>query len=116
VKSDDLDRVLSESREIRPSGSFASTVMVAVRREAGAPAPLAFPWTRTAVGLASCAVLTTAGVVAVLAGAPVRWVTPEWVGRALVAASSTEMLWLAASLVTSLVSFRWSMRLVGHRS
>lgn len=45
MKSDDLDRVLSEEPELVPSSGFVSSVMDAVRAEAMAP-PLAFPWRR----------------------------------------------------------------------
>ena len=116
MKLDDLDRALSESREIQPSGGFAASVMVAVRRDAQMPPALTFPWKRAVVGLTTCAALTIVGVALALTSGPVRWVTPDWFDRNLVAVLSAELYWTAGSLLASLVSFRWSMRLVGYRS
>ena len=116
MKPDDLDRVLSESREIRPSESFTGSVMTAVRREAEAPPPLAFPWKRALPGLAACATLTAVGVVMVLIAGPSEPAAAEWIGAGLAALRSAEVQWIAGSLLLSLLSFRGSMRLVGYRS
>lgn len=41
-----LDRILMSDEELMPSSGFAAAVMERVRKEAAAPAPLAFPWKR----------------------------------------------------------------------
>jgi|SRR5579863_1843381 len=62
MRHDDLNRILSAQEEIIPSSGFVSSVMDAVRHDAGAPRPIPFPWRRALPGL--CAVgLTFAWVV-----------------------------------------------------
>jgi hypothetical protein len=53
MSRDDLDRTLRDD-SIEPSSGFALRVMDAVRAVADAPPPLAFPWGRLALGVASC--------------------------------------------------------------
>jgi len=48
---DEIDRILARGDEILPSSGFAASVMDAVRREAAAPAPIAFPWKRALPGM-----------------------------------------------------------------
>jgi hypothetical protein len=43
---DEIDRWLSEDDVIVPASGFTEGVMDAVRREAAAPPPIPFPWTR----------------------------------------------------------------------
>lgn len=51
---EEIDRVLaSDAARVRASPRFAAAVMAAVRREAKAPPPLPFPWTRAAPGIAA---------------------------------------------------------------
>jgi hypothetical protein len=51
---DEIDRILADdAARVRASPGFAAAVMAAVRREATAPPPLAFPWTRAAPGIAA---------------------------------------------------------------
>lgn len=49
---EEIDRVLAaDAARVRASPRFAATVMAAVRREAKAPPPIPFPWTRAAPGI-----------------------------------------------------------------
>jgi len=116
VKQDDLDRVLSESREVRPSEGFTDSVMARVRVEAKAPPPLAFPWKRVAPGLVTCVVLTIVAVGIVFSSGPSQWTTPQWLDQTIDATQSVAVQWTVVALLASLVSFRWSMRLAGYRN
>jgi hypothetical protein len=54
VTPEEIDRELvRDATGVRASPRFASAVMAAVRREANAPPPLPFPWTRAAPGIAA---------------------------------------------------------------
>ena len=51
---EESDRALAnDASRVRASPRFAAAVMAAVRREAKAPPPLPFPWTRAAPGIAA---------------------------------------------------------------
>ena len=51
---EEIDRALAnDASRVRASPRFAAAVMAAVRREAKAPPPLPFPWTRAAPGIAA---------------------------------------------------------------
>jgi len=63
MKHDELDRLLAKADEIVPSSGFTAAVMDAVRREAAAPAPLAFPWRRAWPGILGAAVALVAVIV-----------------------------------------------------
>jgi hypothetical protein len=60
MTDDELERALAED-SIEPSSGFAAGVMDAVRLAASEPPPLPFPWSRLALGVASCALLASAG-------------------------------------------------------
>jgi hypothetical protein len=64
MREEELHRILSEEQKIVPSSGFVVSVMDAVRREAAAPPPIAFPWKRAMPGLFSAA-LALAWVVVV---------------------------------------------------
>ena len=51
MQNDELDNILAGEPAILPSSEFTASVMAAIRREASAPAPLAFPWRRALPGL-----------------------------------------------------------------
>jgi hypothetical protein len=54
VTPEEIDRALAnDASRVRASPRFAAAVMAAVRREAKAPPPLPFPWTRAAPGIAA---------------------------------------------------------------
>ncbi|MDJ0911368.1 MAG: hypothetical protein QNI99_19445 [Woeseiaceae bacterium] len=46
MKSDDIDKVLTNEEVITPSPDFLASVMRAVRRQAAALPPMKFPWLR----------------------------------------------------------------------
>ena len=55
---EEIDRALArDAGGVRASPRFAATVMAAVRREAKAPPPIPFPWTRAAPGIAAALTL-----------------------------------------------------------
>jgi hypothetical protein len=83
MPDDEMERILSTEREIRPSRMFAAKVMAAVRREAAVPAPIAFPWKWAAPGLA-------AGVAAIALGA-MELPSQDW------AASQVATVWMDAA-------------------
>jgi hypothetical protein len=58
----ELDRLLSKQGSINPSPDFAAAVMSAVRREAGIPRGIGFPWKPVVFGAASAALSIVAGV------------------------------------------------------
>src|SRR5208282_4291487 len=51
IGHDEIDRILSRDDEILPSSGFTVSVMDAVRQEAAALAPIAFPWKRALPGM-----------------------------------------------------------------
>ena len=115
--SDDLDRILADEEEVVPSSAFTASVMEAVRREASAPPPIPFPWTRALPGLATGALALTLAVVGASVGASrgaVTLVPPAWVSalrapmEAAVAAGGG---WAALALLLTLASVTFSMRL-----
>jgi len=116
VKQDDLDRAMSESREIRPSEGFTDSVMARVRLEAKAPPPLVFPWKRVAPGMATCIVLTIAAAVFAFSSGPSQSPAPQWLHQAITVTQSAALQWTGATLLASLLSYRLSMRLAGYRN
>ena len=116
MNQDDLDRALSESREIRVSDDFATSVMARVRTEAKAPPPLVFPLKRLSAGLGTCVVLLVVAVWITLTAGPSEWVHPGWIDPIIATAQSVAVQWTVVALLASLMSFRWSMRLAGCRN
>jgi len=54
VTPEEIDRALArDAAGVRASPRFAAAVMTAVRRDAKAPPPIPFPWTRAAPGIAA---------------------------------------------------------------
>lgn len=116
---DDFDRALLADRDnILPSSGFADAVMAAVRHEASAPAPIAFPWKRAlpglAVAVAVIALLIAALVVSISttahpASAPSFHLQPL---LAPVLQHSAAIVWVSASLVMSLASVLLTRRLI----
>lgn len=51
LDTDVLERILENEEEIQPMTGFSTRVMRAVREEAEAPAPMAFPWARFLPGV-----------------------------------------------------------------
>jgi len=68
---EDMDRVLARDAEgVRASPRFAAAVMAAVRREAKAPPPIPFPWTRAVPGIAAALLLVVFAVVPLVSTSP----------------------------------------------
>jgi hypothetical protein len=60
---DELDQILRSDEIIEPSPGFVSAVMRAVYRESTGLPPLRFPWSRFAIGVAACVLMTgSAGI------------------------------------------------------
>jgi hypothetical protein len=53
MREHELDQIFSGERHVMPSVKFTKSVMDAVRTEAAAPPPIAFPWLRALPGLAA---------------------------------------------------------------
>lgn len=63
----ELDRILAHEEELQPMTGFSTRVMRAVREEATATTPIAFPWTRFLPGfLLNLALLLGAAVWTIL--------------------------------------------------
>lgn len=118
MNSDELDRILSEEKELLPSPRFAGTVMRAVRSEAAAPPPIPFPWKRAGLGIAAW--LIAMGFVLVASIASLSGQSPAharadtlpatWVAI-LQVAKMTGAGWITLALVLSLGSIKLSNRL-----
>jgi hypothetical protein len=116
MRKDELDRILAEE-EILPSSGFTGSVMDAVRREATALPPIAFPWKRALPGLVAAgltvALVLFAAVTLLFRGsteAPVP--LPPWTSalaslvEAVVKAGG---LWALGALLVSYVCVKLAM-------
>lgn len=133
MRDDELDRMFSVEQRIVPSANFTRNVMDAVRREASAPAPIAFPWKRALPGLVLCILSLVGMFVAELmrpgsprlheASGPSIWTaigTFLWTGLSdfgglLRAANVGGWGWILLALLLTYVSVKLSLRLVGRR-
>jgi len=73
MRPDEIERALRAEPPVEPSAGFTASVMEAVRAEAAAPPPLAFPWRRAAPALACaglCLVATGLAFGSAMASAP----------------------------------------------
>jgi len=114
MERDELDRWLSEDEAIVPSSGFTGGVMDAVRREASAPPPIPFPWTRALPGIAAWAVAIVSTLA--LSVQSTTNVTAGPVGafaKAIIDISiSPATPWLALAVVLTVVPVMWSLRLM----
>lgn len=112
---DDLDRILGSEERLEPSSGLADSIMEAVREEAHAPAPLAFPWLRLVPGIAVSVALLVAGTVMVLShGIPesaaitpeqaMEWLRSEPVYPWALLVLSLAVSWFAWKLPTKLAA------------
>lgn len=117
---DEIDQVLSRNDEILPSSGFTASVMEAVRQEAAAPAPIAFPWKRALPGMVVGGFALIIGLVAGVA-AIVRLasesVAPQITGSTLPALPSlfhggiqSAVIWTILALLMAFVSVKLSTR------
>jgi hypothetical protein len=120
-----IDYILSREDEILPSSGFAISVMDAVRREAAAPPPIAFPWKRALPGMVVAALalllVVAGGVMAIAQGyrpatpqlsMTVPFVMPSIFNGGLESAA----IWIALALLVAFVSVKLSMRLASGRA
>jgi len=73
MRHDEIERALRAEPLVEPSTGFAASVMAAVRAEATAPPPLAFPWRRALPAMAVaglCLVATAIAFGSAMASAP----------------------------------------------
>ena len=119
----DLDRILAEDEQIRPSSGFVASVMKAVRLEAVTPPPIPFPWRRVLPGLAA-AILLLAGFVTLNFKQLVRVATaPSFVeglslgaGPFLQTTVLVDVGWILLTLLLTISSLMLSRRLAGVRT
>ena len=112
MKSEDVDRVLSEEADIAPTSGFVATVMEAVIAEATAP-PLTFPWKRAFPLVAAFPALLL-WLASMQTGQEVT--TPGlglYAWFQMIAPMATG--WVAAGLVMTVAITVWSLRLVRLR-
>lgn len=122
---DDLERVLSGEPRIEPSPGFTDRVMGKVRREAWAPKPIPFPWTRFAIGMGSAWALVLGALVFGVVQGPSTLPSSEpvidWMGFAKPLQAGLANLPLgwklaAATVLFSVLMVPVSLRFAGYRN
>jgi hypothetical protein len=113
--TDEFDRMVSGEDEIVPSSGFVASVMEAVRHEAAAPQPIAFPWIRALPGLIALGVVFAAGCAAAV------HMVQEPVSSRYSSSAAAEVWmhsliqynvgWIALALLLTLLSILFSIRL-----
>lgn len=107
----ELDRMLSQSEPIVPSGTFATSVMQAIARE-GTPSPLAFPWQRALPGFIGLAAsLVTIVVFAVRAALGAGAAVPSPIVSIFAMTQSDAAGWILMALGVTLVSMLVPLRI-----
>jgi hypothetical protein len=122
MEDTEMDHILSRKDEIVPSSGFAVSVMEAVRQEAAAPPPIAFPWKRALpglllAGLAIIAVIVGGTAVFIQASRAVSAANMPVAPAPLVVTGSQNgpVMWTGLAVLIAFVSFKFSMRLAGGR-
>ncbi len=130
MSDSEMDRILSCKDEIQPSSGFMTSVMEAVRGEAGALPPIPFPWKRAlpvlAMGAAALVLVLAAGIAAVVEivrapvaaahAAKVPWCfNPAVLQADVFHGVAGAVGWTVASLLLALLSVKFSMRLARGR-
>lgn len=121
----EIDRILSRQDEILPSSGFAASVMEAVRREAAAPPPIAFPWKRALPGIVLAALVLALVLfvgVAIIAqigrgtSSLLLATTPSFLPTLVwQVAIRSAVGWTALALFAAFVSVKLSIRLAAGR-
>lgn len=109
-----IDSILSEKDETLPSSGFSASVMEAVRQEAAAPPPIAFPWKRALPGIAVgvlTLLLVVAGCFGVWGGMEIP-AQPSVLDKIFAPVFNAGGLWAVAVLAVSLAALWLSRRLV----
>lgn len=122
MKPDEIDRILGSEEPIVASSGFTASVMQAIRMEATAPTPIAFPWKKALPGIGVAAIAVTAVlVVAVIAilrpEAQVSSPADSAILRAVVHYfASPTGTWLGVGGFLSIASLVFGLRLAFPRS
>src|SRR5438045_1181660 len=107
MRHDDLDRILSSEQEIIPSAAFVDSVMSSVRREAGAPPPIPFPWRRALPGLCAAGIALTSALTFLIRGTanqPIQDGALSAFSRFLQVWKTVRASWIAMALLLTLTS------------
>ena len=103
----ELDRILANEEELQPMTGFSTRVMRAVREEATATPPIAFPWARFLPGfLLSLGLLLGTAVWAILepgSSSHARIIPAEWLSD-----SRVQGLFWAALTVVGTIALAWA--------
>ena len=95
----ELERILTDDEEVQPMTGFSTRVMRAVREEATATPPIAFPWTRFLPGfLLNLGLILGAAVWVLLepgSSSPAQPIPVEW----FFDPQAQELLWAALTMV-----------------
>ena len=108
----DLERILANEEELQPMTGFSTRVMRAVREEATATAPIAFPWARFLPGfLLNLGLLLSAAVWVILEagsspGAPP--IPAEWFSDPQVQGSLWAALTVVGTGALAWIAARWA--------
>jgi len=121
---DEFDNIASGEEELVPSSGFVASVMDAVRQEAAASQPIAFPWGRALPGLAALGVVLAMFVAAVVRMLRMPAMSSDSSSEALEStiASWTHGLlqssagWTALALLLALLSIFFTLHLARARS
>ncbi len=121
----EIDRILSREDEILPSSGFTVSVMDAVRREAAALPPIAFPWKRALPGIVVGGIVLVlvlvTGVVAIAqlvraSAAPNFPMAPPSVPPPIFQGNlEYAAIWTVLALLVALAAVKLSMRLGSGR-
>ena len=116
MQHDELGRILCDEQVILPSPEFADSVMAAVRHEASARAPLAFPWKRVLPGLvgSGLALAVLLHQVLVEPGITQARFRPVWLPdlvQVLEIVRHFGVHWIVFALLLAFVSIRFSGRI-----
>jgi hypothetical protein len=113
MRDDEIDRALGGEDDVVPTSGFHASVMEAVHREASAPPPIPFPWTRAWPAFAASAVVFVGA--SVLLGQAGATSAPD-LDSLRRAAQSLGAPWIAVATLATAFSLLLSRRLAGERS
>jgi hypothetical protein len=114
---DTIDRTLAAEEELIPSSGFLAATMERVRDEAACPKPIPFPWLRALPGIVlAVAVLGWCGFELARAGLrsarETSFAQPHWTAANVHVLEP--VVWVAAALAVSLLSWLFTRRLTGR--
>jgi hypothetical protein len=113
---DEFDNIVSGEAELVPSSGFVASEMDAVREEAAASQPIAFPWGRALPGLAALGVVLAMFIAAVVrllrmpeatTSDALGWTVMSWAHGLL----QSNTGWIVLALLLSLFSIFFTLRL-----